>query len=237
MIFCINDFEGPLDLLLHLVRTSKMDITEIDTKEIIDKYLDFINNLDEIDIDDASEYLVMAAELIRLKSKLLLNIDDDDEDNDEYMINTEDDLKQKLLEYEKYQIVTEEFKKLEANRMEFFTKIPENIGQYEETKTLSCKEDANLLKEAMEEMQKRINFLKPLDTTITKKEVSVIDRTNYIRNILTKKSKVVFSDLFENFSKEVIVATFLSILEMCRDQEIVLNQEQNFGNIYIEKVN
>ena len=76
----INDFEGPLDLLLHLVRTAKMDIYEIDTKYIIDKYLEFIDSIDKNDLDNASEYLVMAAELIHLKSRLLLNLEDEKSD-------------------------------------------------------------------------------------------------------------------------------------------------------------
>ena len=134
MIFCINDFEGPLDLLLHLVKTAKMDIYEIDTKYIIDEYLKFINSLDKEDVDNASEYLVMASELIHLKSRLLLNLDnkDDEEDDSEYKIKSEEDLKNKLLEYEKYKNITEALKELEEKRSEFFTKIPENYHNYEE---------------------------------------------------------------------------------------------------------
>lgn len=81
--FCINDFEGPLDLLLHLIRSSKMDIYDINIESITKQYLDFINNNKNLSMDDSSEYLVMAAELIHLKSKLLLNKNDDEED-DEY---------------------------------------------------------------------------------------------------------------------------------------------------------
>ena len=110
MKLCINDFEGPLDLLLHLVKTAKMDIYEIDTKYIIDKYLEFIESIPKDDLDDASEYLVMAAELIHLKSRLLLNLDTDDSDNEEFSINSEEDLKNKLIEYERYQNVTSVFK-------------------------------------------------------------------------------------------------------------------------------
>ena len=89
MNLCINDFEGPLDLLLHLVKTSKMDIYEIDTKYIIDKYLAFINSLDKNDLDGSSEYLVMASELIHLKSRMLLNLDDDNEEDSDFNINSE----------------------------------------------------------------------------------------------------------------------------------------------------
>ena len=236
MIFCINDFEGPLDLLLHLVRTAQMDIYEIDTKYIIDEYLKFINTLDQDDLDNASEYLVMAAELIHLKSRLLLNLDDDEKDDD-YSINSEEDLKQKLIEYERYQNVTDTFKELEEKRSEFFTKYPENINELDEKEKLVAVENADLLKEAMEELQKRINYQKPLKTTITKREISVEDRKKYVSDILSKRKKVVFSDLFEDYSKDVIVATFLSILDMCKDGEISLKQDHNFEEIYIEKVN
>ena len=124
MNLCINDFEGPLDLLLHLVKTAKMDIYDIDTKYIIDKYLEFINTLNKDDLDDASVYLVMASELIHLKSRLLLNLESEESNDDEYTINSEEDLKNKLIEYEKYQNVTNVFKELEEKRNEFFTKLP-----------------------------------------------------------------------------------------------------------------
>lgn len=236
MIFCINDFEGPLDLLLHLVKTAKMDIYEIDTKYIIDEYLKFIDTLDKQDIDNASEYLVMAAELIHLKSRLLLNLDDDGTDNSEYTINSEDDLKNKLIEYEKYKNITSVFKELEEKRKEVFTKIPENIKEYKSVKKGVQEEDADLLRKALEDLKKRVAYQKPINTKITKKEINVEDRTNYIRDILSKKKKVNFNDLFREYSKELIVATFLAILEMCKNGEVKLKQNGNFEDILIEKV-
>ena len=107
MNLCINDFEGPLDLLLHLVKTAKMDIYEIDTKYIIDKYLEFIDSIDKNDFDNASDYLVMAAELIHLKCTLLFKLEEDTNNEDsEFSINSEEDLKNKLIEYERYQSIT-----------------------------------------------------------------------------------------------------------------------------------
>jgi len=104
--FCINDFEGPLDLLLHLVKTSKMDIYEIDIKIIIEEYLEFINLEKERSIDIASSYLVMAAELIHLKSRMLVNDDSSRNSDEEFHIESEEDLKRKIIEYENL----EEFK-------------------------------------------------------------------------------------------------------------------------------
>lgn len=238
MKLCINDFEGPLDLLLHLVKTAKMDIYEIDTKYIIDKYLEFIESVPKDDLDDASEYLVMAAELIHLKSRLLLNLDSDSEDNDEFSINSEEDLKNKLIEYERYQNVTNVFKELEERRNEFFTKLPENLNEFVDTKEkLEGNMDVELLKVALIELNKRMSYQKPINTRITKKEISVEERKEYIREFISKRKNVKFTDLFEEYSKDVVVATFLSILDMCKTQEITLRQDSNFGEIYIERVN
>ncbi len=235
MIFCINDFEGPLDLLLHLVRTAKMDIYEIDTKYIIDEYLKYINSLDKLDIDNASEYLVMASELIHLKSKLLLNINDEEE-KDEYTINSEEDLKNKLIEYEKYKNITQLFRDLEEKRSEFYTKIPENIDDYQDNISYENNEDINLLKEAMLNLQKRMLYQKPLNTRITKKEITVEERTKYIRDILKYRKELTFNDLFESYAKDLVVATFLSILAMCKNKEIKLKQKNNFEDIFITRL-
>ena len=238
MNLCINDFEGPLDLLLHLVKTAKMDIYEIDTKYIIDKYLEFINTLDKNDLDNASEYLVMAAELIHLKSRLLLNLETEDNDFDsEYSINSEEDLKNKLIEYERYQNITGVFKELEEKRGEFFTKVPENLKNFlDESNHLEGNLDPEILKDALLELQKRLNYQKPINTKITRKELSVEERKTYIREYITKRKNVKFTDLFEDYTKEMIVVTFLSILDMCKDKEIKLSQKDNFGEILIEKV-
>ena len=238
MKLCINDFEGPLDLLLHLVKTAKMDIYEIDTKYIIDKYLEFIDSLSKYDLDDASEYLVMAAELIHLKSRLLLNLDNDDSsDNDEFSINSEEDLKNKLIEYERYQNVTNVFKELEEKRNEFFTKLPENLNEFaDKNNKLEGNMDIELLKNAMLELSKRMSYQKPVNTRITRKEISVEERKEFIREYITKRKNVKFTDLFEEYSKDLVVATFLSILDMCKMKEITLKQDNNFGDIFIEKV-
>ena len=237
MNLCINDFEGPLDLLLHLVKTAKMDIYTIDTKYIIDKYLEFISTLPKDDLDEASEYLVMASELIHLKSRLLLNLDDDTKEDNEFSINSEEDLKNKLLEYERYQNITGIFKELEEKRSEFYTKIPENLSEFiEKEEKLEEKIDPELLKEAMIELQKRVEYQKPVNTRITKREISVEERIDKVREFLNARKTAKFTDFFEDYSKEMVVATFLAILDMCKNKEIKLTQEDNFGEILIEKM-
>lgn len=234
----LKDFEGPLDLLLHLVRVNQMNIYEVNIKEIIEQYLEFINSIDKYNIDSSSEYLVMASELLHLKSRMLINSDliTENEDDTEYEINTEEDLRAKLIEYEKYKSVCEDFKELESNRQEYFTKVPESLNEYvDDKKVLNSDVDIEDLINAFLEMQKRLFYAKPVTTKITRKELSVKERISEIREVLNKKGKIEFAELFDFFTKENIIVTFLSILDMSKNNEINLTQEKNFSNIYIEK--
>jgi segregation and condensation protein A len=235
--FTINDFEGPLDLLLHLVKESKMDIYEINIHEIINQYLDFIHSLEENNIDIASEYLVMASELIHLKSKLLINRQDEEENTeDEFSFNSEEDLKNKLLEYEKYKQITSNFQELEEKRSEVYTKLPESLMEYIDKDTFKTGElDINELFNAYKLFIERQKLSKPLNTKITKKELNIDDKIKDIRKILDKRKRVNFIELFTEMTKPNIVVTFLSILEMTKNNEIKLTQKDNFSPIMIER--
>ena len=227
--FVINDFEGPLDLLLHLIKTSKMDIYDIKIEEITAQYLDFINRMNELNLDVASEYLVMASELTLIKSKMLLpraNEEEEEEDPRENLVN-------RLIEYQKYKDMIDEFKSLEKNRKDIFTKDPMNLYEYSDP----IKNDGDItldnLVDALNKFLQRKEDEKPLETKIARKEILVTDRTNEIRSLLKKKKKVSFFDLFEVKTKEYVVVTFLSILEMAKKGEIVITQENNFNNITV----
>lgn len=236
--FTINDFEGPLDLLLHLVRSSKMDIYSISIKTLIDEYLEFLSVMDRNNIDVTSSYLTLASELIHLKSKMLVNetIEEDDDNDSEYEINSEDDLRRRLLEYERIKNMRGIFKELENKRSEIYEKLPTNIKEYAEEVKYSNVSDADALYNALLNVIERSKNLKPLNTKITKKELSVEDRCKDIRSILKKKGKVNFLDLFDVVTKEYIVVTFLSILDMSKNREINIIQEDNFSPIVIERM-
>jgi len=231
--FNINDFEGPLDLLLHLVKINKMEIQDIKVEEIINQYMNFINKMKEESIDVASSYLVMASELVHLKSKILLN--KKDENDEEYEINSEEDLKNKLLEYEKIKKITDTFKDLELNRGEVYTKLPSNLNEYKKDIPLDSNITLDDLLNAFESFLNREQLKKPINTRITKKELSVDDRVKSIRKIFEKKNKVNFLELFEEFNKPYIIVTFLSILEMSKNNEISIKQDNNFSEIVLEK--
>lgn len=234
--FCINDFEGPLDLLLHLVKTSKMDIYEIDIRVIIEEYLDFINELKSKNIDVASSYLVMAAELIHLKSKMLVNDDTIEENNnDEFSIESEEDLKRKIIEYEKYKKLTTSLEEQRLKRSNFYTKSPSKLDEIVGEQPI-CFGNVSIqdLVNALETVKLREKSLKPLHTKITKREYSIERRIEDIRKILKVRKNVEFLELFEEGNRDFLIVTFLSVLTMCKNDEIFLNQEDNFKPIMIE---
>lgn len=231
--FSINDFEGPLDLLLHLIKENKMEISDINVESITNQYLTFINKMKEESIDVASEYLVMASELVHLKSKMLVNIQDEEESD--YEINSVEDLQEKLLEYEKIKEITNTFKDLESNRAEFFTKLPSNLDEYKKDIPLDSNRTLEDLINAFETFLDREKLKKPINTRITKKELSVDDRIKGIRKIFDTRSKINFTELFDRLEKPYIIVTFLSVLEMSKNNEISIKQEDNFGNIILEK--
>lgn len=235
--FTIDDFSGPLDLLLHLIKESKMDIYEVPIEHITREYVDFIEKMEEMNIDVASEYLVLASELIHLKSKMLLNIKDKDEndgDQLEFKIGTEEELRKRLIEYKRYKELSEDFKILEKKRGEVLTKLPESLNEYREEVALNTDTTIDDLVKALNELLERQKYIKPLSTKITKKELSVFDRTKEIRSLLEKKRKLDFFELFEVATRDYIVVTFLSVLEMTKNKEINIKQEENYSNIIIE---
>ena len=228
----IDKFSGPLDLLLHLIKESKVNIYDIKIVDIKNQYLKNIKKMQNLNLDIQSDYLVMASELIEMKSRMLLPkpeiIEEDEIDPREKLIN-------RLIEYQKYKDMIENFKNLEKERKQFYTKSPEKISTYSDN-SVCINEDLSvndLMNELMKFIQRK-ELEKPLNTTVTKKEISVEERRNDIKKILSQKKKVNFFDLFDNYTREYIVVTFLAILEMAKKQELMIYQENNFENIICE---
>ncbi len=231
----INDFEGPLDLLLHLIKESKIDIYDISIEEITKQYLSYITQMEELNLSVASEYLVMATDLIEMKSRLLIPNQQINE-QEEYEEDPREKLINKLLEYKKYKEITNDFKKLEEMRSQIYTKMPSNLKEYMPSNTkVIYNNDVNLsdLLSAFERVLNRCRLNKPLHTKITKKEITVDERSNEIRDILKIKKEIEFIALFDVMSKDYIVVTFLSILEMAKKQEIEIKQDKYFGDIIL----
>lgn len=229
----IDNFEGPLDLLLHLVKEANIDILDIKVEEITDKYLEYIKREEELNINIAASYLVMASELMYLKSKSLLPVvkKDDEEVEDEEI--TRENLINRLIEYKRYKEMTPVFKELEEERKKIYIKAPEKVSNYVDN-TLVGEASVDDLIEAFKRFLERKEEEKPLETTIARKEYSVKERKNNIRNILKVKKKAYLEELFDEYNRPVVVVTFLSILEMVKEKSVVISQDRNFDKILIE---
>jgi segregation and condensation protein A len=229
----IDAFEGPLDLLLHLIKKSNISITDINIVDITKQYLDYINCMEEMNLDIASEYLTMAAELIEMKSNILLPKPETNDVEEERQ-----DLINRLLDYEQYKKMISYFKDLELNRRDVFTKTPDDLKNYD------CVSNVNLLGDvtiddlvlALNKFFSKKEYEKPLNTKVTSREYSVSLRCEEIKDVLKKKKKVVFTELFDRYDKSFIVVTFLAILDLVRKSNVIVSQDRNFNQIYIEDV-
>ena len=228
----INEFEGPLDLLLHLIKKENISIFDISIEEIINQYLSFIEKMKDENLDITSEYLVIASELIELKSKMLLP--NKTEEVEEEIEEATNNLINRLLEYDKYKNMTSEFRNLESIRGKIYTRDSEELLNYTNCDDIDYGIDLDDLVNAFKKFLEYKEATKPLNTKIEKKEYSVGERCQEIRNKLKIKGKLKFEDLFEMVTKEYVVVTFLAILSMAKKQEISINQDKNFNNITIE---
>ena len=234
--FKINDFEGPLDLLLHLIKESKMDIMNIEIEAITKQYMDYLELQEKMNLEIASEYLVLASELLEIKSKMLLpsqKLDDEEEEESD----PREELVNRLLEYQAYKEITKVLQEKESLRKEIYTKSPENIKNYiDEVKEIKADVSLDDLVEAFKRYLIRKKDNKPLKTKVTVNEISVSSRRHDIKRLLKSKKKVSFFELFPIVSKEYVVATFLAVLEMAKSGELTITQNDTFDDIICEVV-
>ena len=234
--FKIQDFEGPLDLLLHLIKESKMDIMNIEIELITKQYMDFLNEQEKLNLEVSSEYLVMACELLEIKSKMLIP-NNKDKVEEEEEVDPREDLVNRLLEYQAYKDITKVLQEKELIRKEIYTKLPESIKNYSDgDNEIHCDVSLDDLISAFQKYYQRKIDSKPIKTKVTVKEISVSSRKHDIKSILKNKKRVSFFELFPVVNKEYIVATFLAILEMAKEQEIKIIQDKEFDDIVCEAI-
>ena len=210
-----------------------MDIFDIEINLITEQYLKYINNMEKVNLE-ISEYLVLASELIEIKAKMLLpkkkqEMEIEEEDPREELVN-------KLLEYQAYKEISKDLKEKEELRSEIYTKAPEKYSNYQEEETTFEGGSVDLLIDAFKKFLIRKEEEKPLNTKVTKKGISVSSRRHEIKNLLKEKGKVSFYQMFSIRSREYIVVTFLAILEMAKNKELIIHQEGIYDEIICEGV-
>lgn len=234
-------FEGPLDLLLHLLEKNKVNIYDIPIVEITDQYLAYIGEMKRQDLNVMSEFLVMAATLIDIKSKMLLPKEETEEEEEDPRA----ELVQKLLEYKMYKCMSYELKarQMDAERVLFkVPTIPEEVRKYEEpvnvaelVSDITLKKLNDIFKSIMKKQVDKIDPIRSQFGKIEKEEVSLEERMEYLENYAMVHRNFSFRGLLEaQSSKMEIIVTFLAILELMKTGKIYISQENIFDDIFIE---
>jgi segregation and condensation protein A len=224
-------FEGPLDLLLYLIKKEELDIYDIPIAKITDQYLEYLEMMKLLDLDIAGEFIVMAATLMQIKSKMLLP---PEETPQEELIEEDprSELVKRLLEYKKFKEVADELAKKEASASQVYTR------KSEEKESLEVKDSPFFEASIFDLLTAFSKILKdvPKDTfyKLVKDEFTVSEKIHDIFHMLVNEPKVYFSKLFSQAkSKLEIVATFLAVLELIRLKEVIVVQGERFGEIEI----
>ncbi len=233
----LDNFQGPLDLLLHLIKEKKMDLETLDLSEITDQYLEYINQMDVAQLEIMSEYLVVASTLIEMKSKMLLPREVVDID-DEYEEDPRKRLIQRLIEYKKYKDILDDLKKSYEFRKTMHTKSPSSMNDYvvDTTDMIPVGLEVYDLLKAMQKMYQRKALTMPLQSKIARVEISIEDRSEEIKNFFrrNKNIKVSFEDLFDQVDCTYFIVTFLAVLVLVKDKELEIEQSSNFDKIYLK---
>lgn len=238
----IENFEGPFDLLLHLIKKSKMDIYNIRIHEITNQYLKIINELDEMNLETTSQFIVIAATLIEIKSKLLLPKIEDE------IAATEEDprklLISKLLEYKKFKIVAEYLKEKEGNFQIMYSKKAEIIETKKEKieleqvlQNISMLNLYDLFIFLINNYKNKMNTSNVIDKNILIDKYKIEDKIDYIKNKFSGEKSIKFSQLIDSCEVKIeAVVTFLALLELIKLKVVTVLQEGNFKEIFIERI-
>nr|WP_208414562.1 segregation/condensation protein A [Paenibacillus castaneae] len=235
----MDSFEGPLDLLLHLIDKAEIDIHEISISEITIQYMEYLHAMKELELEVTSEFLVMAATLLAIKSKQLLPkppvFEEDYDDWVEDELDPRDELIQKLMEYRKFKQIAEQLREKEFERSLIYSREPEDMTPFMKEEKVNPVEGLHLadLISAFQKALRRASR-RNIVATVQRDEISVKDRIRDIVEVLKQFETVRFSRLIrENMDRHEVVVTFLAILELMKMKHIRCFQNHLFEDIVI----
>jgi segregation and condensation protein A len=229
-------YDGPLDLLLDLIRKNEMNVYDIPVAEITQQYLDYLKVMKQLDLEVAGEFIVMAATLIYIKSKMLLPTDKDEEEGDGEDPRAE--LVRKLLEYQAFKEAAKELGLLQTERGKVFTRQITDyyLGELDPADVGVDTFSANFF-DLIVAFQNVLAKKEPKgEHEVFEEVISIEEKMIQIQSYLAEKKKVSFNDLFsERWTRNELIATFLAILELVRTRFAWVRQDKQFGEIVIEK--
>ena len=229
-------FEGPLDLLCHLIDINKMDIYDINISEITDQYIQYLNNMEKLNLEIASEFLVMASTLLYIKSKKLLPKQEEQEEE-----ITEEELIQRIIEYKKFKEIS---KKLKENYIEYSKRIFKKTQEIElPKKKLEKSYDKEIIPQTYKNIinknaQKINKNAKNIEKIAIVENYTVASKVKEMIRVLIKQRRFVFNKMFsiKQHNKQEVVTAFSGLLELSRRNKVQTNQEELFGDIEVEKI-
>ena len=228
----IDIFEGPLDLLLHLIKEQKMDIHDIPIAEITRQYVEYLGLMKELNLEIIGDYLVMAAELTRIKSKALLPVQETEAEEGEQGVDPRAELTRRLLEYQRYKDAAFELRKREYERQQVFARGGEIEVEEDGSGSELIEASVFDLLNAFQNVLKNISFRKDFEIHVD--TYSVADRINYILEILNASETITFESLFTALdNKQEVIVTFLALLELMRLKLLRVQQVKQFDAIRI----
>lgn len=237
----LPQFEGPFDLLLFFIERDELDIYDIPIAQITDEFLRYTHQLDELNIEVASEFILVAATLMRIKAKTLLPRKELDEEGNE--IDPREELVQRLIEYKKFKEVTDALRELEADRLlknkrgntqTEVRKIAELYSTEAELENLELYQLMKAFKRVMAKMEEREN--RPVHTVV-KYHFTIKDQKSYLLTSVLKKDKVAFEDIFIQLDNRVhAVFTFLAMLELIQENFLQIKMGMGMNNFWLTKV-
>lgn len=231
LTFQLENFSGPLDLLLTLVKKSKLEIEDIEISKLTEQYLEIMKDITQVDMEVASEFIEYAALLIEIKSKKLLP---KIEDNNEEELDPEYVLKLRLREYQMFKEVNEKLKTMESN--DKFYKAPEKEAN--KYRVVIKDMQLDMLLDAFVGIMHKVNKIEKSKESkeIVKESFTVEQKISSIKDTLISRDKIKFSELFlESASKDEVITTFMALLELIKMQVIRVSQDNLFADIQIEK--
>jgi len=233
----IDNFEGPFDLLFHLIEKNQFSIYDIPINMITDQYMEYLFAMQELDMEVASEFLVMAATLLHIKSRMLLPSKKEEQQEE---LDPREELVMRLLEYRKFKEFSNTLKQREKDWAQAFYKLPEIIQftRRDETLELVPDELRRIYTSLLEENKKKMNpNVSGMNQIIQHEKVSLKSKMREIVRELLKKSRLKFSELFSLKKKSPtdVITGFMAILELAKLKKVKLEQRKPLDEIFIQK--
>ena len=231
----IDNFEGPIDLLCHLIDKNKMDIYDINLSEITDQYIEYLKEQERMNLEIASEFLVMASTLLYLKSKKLLPKQEEEEEE-----LTEEELIRRIIEYKKFKEISKVFKENYNEFSNRYYKVPEEIELPKQK--LEKNYENTLIPEIYEKLVERNKVklnqnAKNIEKIAIKDNYTVASKVKEMFKVLVKQKRFIFNKLFsiKTQNKQEVVTAFSGLLELSKRSKVETKQEELFGDIEVEK--